>query len=864
MSFKQEKVIVIISEFVNDKREFYPITNVPVEKARFFYKDDDGLFKVMASSDYAVRTELNETRLYITNVEIKEKSTKFQVGYEINFTSSEYETSLPVLSVLVEMYNNLIEDSRTIFNYVKKQCFISDDKTTSLVLPNLPAYTVWCMGENGEMFALPVSELYSKFGEMLNKLKSILADYTESKKEEIRGATFFPHLMEDGTLSWTNDKNKPNPEPVNIKGPAGTIENVTASVDSNAGTPSVKVTMSGTKENRSFNLKFQNLKGDPAIKGVDYYTPEEKQQFTTEMVGIVKSEGDIVIQNVKNIIGQNPASGNALSLGGKTRPELEYDINNIYGGQIISSLFPVKTNDLTERFKDNYYLEVTGGTLTEVLNDSLGLSSAKSSDISNCQEVIIAGVWGTVNNILGFVNDKDKYIKETQSQPFYNFKILDKEKKIIKVKVPKGAKYLYYNIYTKDKASAYCNGISYTGTKKLEWLELDANGFKDESINPLKLSSDLLYDKKMSYEFITGGYPIQDGYTINTSPHSNIGTVKLINVKYNEKYKIKFEFEVQKTNYHNYFIFGKQDNIASISSTEISNYVNIIDNINHIYEITIPKNCNFFLSSKRSEQLLEISKIETKKELNWLLLKSENFVDNTIPESAIIKKIVKEKTKYKYTDSLNKPFEFKGKTCVAFGDSITSGISSPNLKVTTPYIKLFADKVGLTIDNRAVSGTCITGNTEEYSIQNRILSYKTQKDFIFIAGGTNDFNSSKELGKYGDSQPTTFYGSLKIICEYITTTFPSSTVIFITPIPYTSASRFHDVPNELGYELNDYRNAIYEMATLYKFNVVDGTKLGMPEEKGDWSNAMCDDTDGCHPSVVGHELYFRNLAGKLC
>ena len=327
MSFKQEKVIVIISEFVNDKREFYPITNVPVEKARFFYKDDDGLFKVMASSDYAVRTELNETRLYITNVEIKEKSTKFQVGYEINFTSSEYETSLPVLSVLVEMYNTLIEDSRTIFNYVKKQCFISDDKTTSLILPNLPSYTVWCMGENGEMFALPVNELYSKFGEMLNKLKSILADYTESKKEEIRGATFFPHLIEDGTLSWTNDKNKPNPEPVNIKGPSGTIENVTASVDSNTGVPSVKVTMSGTKENRSFNLEFQNLKGDKPIKGEDYLTPAEKDQFTTETKNIVKAEGTKVIEQVKTIVAGNPATTNALTLSGKTRVEFENDTN---------------------------------------------------------------------------------------------------------------------------------------------------------------------------------------------------------------------------------------------------------------------------------------------------------------------------------------------------------------------------------------------------------------------------------------------------------------------------------------------------------------------------------------------------------
>ena len=339
MSYKQEKIIVIISEFVNDNREYYPITNVPIEKARFFYKDDDGLFKVMASSDYAVRIELNETRLYITNVNIKNKSSKFQVGYEINFSASEYETSLPVLSVLVEMYNTLIEDSRTIFNYVKKQCFISDDKTTSLILPNLPSYTVWCMGENGEMFALPVNELYSKFGEMLNKLKSILADYTESKKEEIRGATFFPHLMEDGTLSWTNDKNKPNPEPVNIKGPAGTIENVTASVNSNAGVPSVKVTMSGTKENRSFNLEFQNLKGDPAIKGIDYYTPEEKEQFTTEtiklvtaegnsQVALVSTEGQKVIDQVKKLVGVNPAGGDAVSVGGLTRPEIEKGIND--------------------------------------------------------------------------------------------------------------------------------------------------------------------------------------------------------------------------------------------------------------------------------------------------------------------------------------------------------------------------------------------------------------------------------------------------------------------------------------------------------------------------------------------------------
>ena len=35
------------------------------------------------------------------------------------------------------------------------------------------------------------------------------------------GATFTPSVSEDGTLSWTNDKGLPNPDPVNIKGPQG-------------------------------------------------------------------------------------------------------------------------------------------------------------------------------------------------------------------------------------------------------------------------------------------------------------------------------------------------------------------------------------------------------------------------------------------------------------------------------------------------------------------------------------------------------------------------------------------------------------------------------------------------------------------
>lgn len=35
------------------------------------------------------------------------------------------------------------------------------------------------------------------------------------------GATFIPSVSTDGVISWTNDKDLPNPDPVNIKGNPG-------------------------------------------------------------------------------------------------------------------------------------------------------------------------------------------------------------------------------------------------------------------------------------------------------------------------------------------------------------------------------------------------------------------------------------------------------------------------------------------------------------------------------------------------------------------------------------------------------------------------------------------------------------------
>lgn len=89
---------------------------------------------------------------------------------------------------------------------------------------------------------------------------------TEQVKVRVDGATFRPSVSEDGILSWSNDQGLKNPSPVNIKGPKGDR--------GDKGDPGPT--------------------GDPGepghtpVKGVDYYTPSEKQALANDLWKILK------------------------------------------------------------------------------------------------------------------------------------------------------------------------------------------------------------------------------------------------------------------------------------------------------------------------------------------------------------------------------------------------------------------------------------------------------------------------------------------------------------------------------------------------------------------------------------------------
>lgn len=170
------------------------------------------------------------------------------------------------------------------------------------------------------------------------------------------GATFTPSVSAGGELSWSNDGNLPNPDPVNIKGPKGDtgkqgpqgpagadgaqgpqgpagsvgaqgepgtpagFGEVTATISDTSGTPSVTVTATGDNTAKNFAFAFSGLKGEPGaqgqsgkdgkdatINGVNALTIEGSGKVTATQAG------DVLTLDVPNSV-QVPGGGN-MSMG---------------------------------------------------------------------------------------------------------------------------------------------------------------------------------------------------------------------------------------------------------------------------------------------------------------------------------------------------------------------------------------------------------------------------------------------------------------------------------------------------------------------------------------------------------------------
>ena len=202
------------------------------------------------------------------------------------------------------------------------------------------------------------------------------------------------------------------------------------------------------------------------------------------------------------------------------------------------------------------------------------------------------------------------------------------------------------------------------------------------------------------------------------------------------------------------------------------------------------------------------------------------------------------------------------------GDSITQGVGT-----TKTYHQFLQEKFGVESRNYGISGSTISNlSTPMFS---RALTMNADADYVFVFGGTNDFNGGVPLGhlytlsgstKIATNDTSTFYGALHTLCVNLINRFPDKKIVLMTPL---HREHFGGQPTEFqtnakGLYLTDYVNAIKEVGEWYSIPVLDlyatsGMNPNIPIHKEKFFSP----TDGLHPKAEGHEVIANRIKAFL-
>lgn len=174
--YKNGKLIEIVREFNHTGATRYEINGINQAIAIPFWRIAEGKFKVIPKGSYRITSEAGNNYIEITDNTILKQATQFQLCYIYTQNSSKYIEEFPELSVMVDKYNELVDDATKLFSYLKSVGMVSDTLQLTKVLTQLEPLTTWYMDEQGEIKALPISELYNKFQQMIDTLYKIIKD----------------------------------------------------------------------------------------------------------------------------------------------------------------------------------------------------------------------------------------------------------------------------------------------------------------------------------------------------------------------------------------------------------------------------------------------------------------------------------------------------------------------------------------------------------------------------------------------------------------------------------------------------------------------------------------------------------------
>lgn len=199
---------------------------------------------------------------------------------------------------------------------------------------------------------------------------------------------------------------------------------------------------------------------------------------------------------------------------------------------------------------------------------------------------------------------------------------------------------------------------------------------------------------------------------------------------------------------------------------------------------------------------------------------------------------------------------YKGKTIVAFGDSIIAGWGwKEGTGIIQPLKEKYPDATWI---NKAESGAnmAVTSSPAHTPIVNQITSYTGAADAIILDGGVNDKNNGISIGSitagYDATYDTsTFCGALESSLQYIMDRYPLAVKLYIIPHSFGKDNSFLDSIYEKAIEICKKWNMPYLDMRVY--SQIDMTSVN--KDKYTY-NPNSKKGDGVHPNETWYRTFY--------
>lgn len=204
---------------------------------------------------------------------------------------------------------------------------------------------------------------------------------------------------------------------------------------------------------------------------------------------------------------------------------------------------------------------------------------------------------------------------------------------------------------------------------------------------------------------------------------------------------------------------------------------------------------------------------------------------------------------------------YKGKTIVAFGDSIIAGWGwREGTGIVQPLKEKYPDGIWI---NNAESGAniAISNSPAHTPIISQIRSYTGQPDAIIFDGGVNDLNNNIAMGNISDSydsnyDTTTICGAMESALQYVMDTFPLAVKLYIIPHSF-SKNNYVDSVHEKMIEICKKWNMPYlDMRKCAQIAMTSKNKSKYTR------NANTGVGDGVHPTETWYRKFYAPLVDR--